>query len=129
MGHTTMNRQLKIDHIVITTSDVKACIAFYEVLGFQAKEANNRYELFQNDFKINVHLVGKELKPNAHLAKPGTLDICFEIEEQLEVWQALLREKAIPVSEILQKQGVRGAMRSFYLRDPDQNLIELCEYE
>ncbi|MEG0339570.1 MAG: hypothetical protein RR573_06595 [Oscillospiraceae bacterium] len=55
----------KVDHIVITTAKLSACIAFYEALGFRAQDAGGRWELFSGDFKINVHSRGHELEPKA----------------------------------------------------------------
>ena len=38
-------------------------------------------------------------------------------------------KKGYPVeTEILEKHGARGNMRSFYLRDPDGNLVEISSY-
>lgn len=119
----------KIDHIVLTTSNIEACLAFYEMLGFRVKKDGQRYALLQKDFKINVHLQGHELQPHAHLAKPGTLDICFALEGDLIDCQEELRKLGIAVSEIGVKCGSNGKMKSFYFRDPDHNLIELCSYE
>lgn len=118
----------KIDHFVIVTSNIKASIAFYTLLGFQCRQAHGRYEFFLNDFKINVHLQGQELLPNASLAKPGTLDMCFEVGNALEDIINILQAHHYEVTPIASKSGVYGSMQSCYTRDPDGNLIELCVY-
>ncbi|MEG0026702.1 MAG: VOC family protein [Raoultibacter sp.] len=120
----------KIDHIVITTADITACINFYEALGFIAHDAGGRWELFSGDFKINVHLLGHELEPKARTIQTGSADLCFEIQGTIKDCRNMLMEKEIFHNlEIVVRHGVRGEMHSLYLRDPDGNLIELCSYE
>lgn len=122
------NMKLKIDHFVIVTQDIQRCCSFYQRLGFKAVDCDVRYELYKDDFKINVHIQGKELHPNAYIAEPGTLDICFEINEDLEVCRKQFQGAGYDPTNIGCKSGVKGKMQSFYVRDPDQNLIELCSY-
>lgn len=120
----------KVDHMVITTANLPACIAFYEALGFRAQDAGGRWELFSGDFKINVHNKGHELEPKAKNVQTGSADFCFEIEGDLALYRATLMEREIAIElGIVTRHGVRGEMRSLYLRDPDGNLIELCSYE
>lgn len=120
----------KIDHIVITTAIPQACIAFYEKLGFRVKDAEGRYELYAGDFKINVHILGKELLPHAGFVQTGSADICFELDGNIEDFKTLLDSKNIPIAlGIVIRTGVRGKMKSIYLRDPDHNLIEFSQYD
>ena len=119
----------KIDHIVITTAHPSQCLSFYEKLGFAARNAGGRYELFAGDFKINVHVKGKELTPHAAKVRPGSADLCFEIDCGLESCRERLEAKGLCVElGIVGRTGVKGGMRSIYLRDPDGNLVELCSY-
>lgn len=120
----------KIDHLVITTADIKKCLTFYDKLGFNIKSTNNRYELYAGDFKINVHILGKELLPHAENIQIGSTDLCFEIASNLQDFQTHLQEKNIAIEMgIVARTGVRGAMNSIYLRDPDGNLLEFCSYQ
>ncbi|MFI3174288.1 MAG: VOC family protein [Bacillota bacterium] len=120
----------KIDHMVITTKNPAAIISFYETIGFLSREQNNRIELFVGDFKINVHTLGQELLPCAKNVQIGCNDFCFEVEERIEQVYDSLLENGVPLeSEIVTRHGVRGQMKSIYLRDPDGNLIELSSYE
>lgn len=120
----------KIDHIVITTANLEACIGFYEALGFSVRDALGRYELFAGDFKINVHVCGAELSPHAGHVQPGSADLCFELEGGIDAFKADLERAGIPIElGVVERHGVRGNMRSVYLRDPDKNLIEFCSYE
>lgn len=119
----------KIDHLVITTQDVERCKKFYTALGFCWQEGGGRYELFAGDFKINVHVIGSELKPNAKNAAAGSSDVCFEIEGNLETVKLDLAQKGIHTElGIVERTGAKGKMLSVYLRDYDGNLIELSSY-
>lgn len=119
----------KIDHLVITTSNMEKCIAFYEMLGFHAQDAGGRWELFAGDFKINVHHLHHELEPKAANVQIGSADLCFEINGSLETYKKFLMDKEIKIEEVIvHRYGVKGKMSSLYLRDPDGNLIELCSY-
>lgn len=120
----------KIDHIVITTASPQRCIEFYKKLGFDAKDAGGRFELYAGDFKINVHIKGNELQPHAANVQTGSADLCFEIEESIERFQEMLEQKGLTLElGIVRRTGVRGPMQSIYLRDPDENLLEFSSYE
>lgn len=121
---------LKVDHMVITTGDLAACLAFYKALGFRAQDAGGRWELFSGDFKINVHSKGHEVEPKAGHVQTGSADFCFETGCSIVGFRDMLIQKGIDIElGIVTRHGVRGEMRSIYLRDPDENLIELCGYE
>ena len=118
----------KIDHLVITTTDIEACLTFYQAIGFTCRCISGRYELFAGDFKINVHCKGKELYPHAAYVQCGSADICFEVE-QIEKVKEHLEKQAIQIDEgIVERTGVKGAMKSIYIRDPDGNLLEFSSY-
>ncbi|MEG1755452.1 MAG: VOC family protein [Clostridia bacterium] len=120
----------KIDHMVITTAKLSDCIAFYEALGFRAQDADGRWELFSSDFKINVHCKGQELEPKAENVQTGSADFCFEIDGSLAACRDELTKSGLEIElGIVTRHGIRGEMKSLYLRDPDGNLIELCSYE
>lgn len=120
----------KVDHIVITTSDIEICLAFYKKLGFYAKNAGGRYELFAGDFKINVHILGKELSPHAQNIRIGSADLCFEINGSIEKYRKELESNGLQIElGVVERTGRNGVMHSIYLRDPDGNLVEFCSYE
>ena len=119
----------KIDHLVITTAQPEKLLPFYEALGFTAKEDGGRYALFAGNFKINVHIKGRELSPHAAHIVPGSADLCFEVTGPLANFKETLLAKGLTVElGIVDRNGVRGKMQSIYLRDPDCNLIEFCCY-
>jgi catechol 2,3-dioxygenase-like lactoylglutathione lyase family enzyme len=120
-----------IDHVVLTTRDLPACLRFYaEVLGmkhetFQTPQQTRIALKFGNQ-KINVHEWGKEFSPRAHVAAPGTLDLCFIASSTLEEVIAKLKSANIPILEgPVMKTGATSKIRSVYVRDPDLNLVEI----
>lgn len=119
----------KIDHFVITTAHEQECLAFYKALDFKLKDAGGRYELYTGDFKINVHLKGRELEPKAMHVQTGSQDFCLEVEGSLDVCKEQLLKAGIKFETgIVPRNGTKGPMQSVYMRDPDGNLVELCSY-
>jgi len=120
-----------IDHIVLTTRDKQACIRFYtEVLGMQMSAfrtpTEERFAFKFGSQKINVHEWGKEFSPRAHVAAPGTLDLCFIASMPLEeVIEKLTSSKIRILEGPVAKTGATGPIRSVYVRDPDLNLVEI----
>jgi catechol 2,3-dioxygenase-like lactoylglutathione lyase family enzyme len=120
-----------IDHIVLTTRDKQACIRFYtEVLGMQMSTfrtpTEERFAFKFGSQKINVHEWGKEFSPRAHVAAPGTLDLCFIASMPLEEVIRKLTSSKIQILEgPVAKTGATGPIRSVYVRDPDLNLVEI----
>lgn len=119
-----------IDHLVITTDNLDACLDFYErILGMQKEVKDGRYVLRFGSCKFNLHTRPAEFLPAAQYPTPGSLDLCLEIEEDMEQILSELQGTQAPlVTGIVERTGARGPMRSIYLRDPDGNLVELCSY-
>ncbi|HEX6317819.1 MAG TPA: hypothetical protein VFZ84_03015, partial [Burkholderiales bacterium] len=79
--------------------------------------------------KINLHEWGREFTPRAHVAAPGTLDLCFIAAVPLEEVVNRLAQMRVPVLEgPVGKTGATGPIRSVYVRDPDLNLVEISVY-
>ncbi len=125
----------RVDHIVLTTREMDACIRFYTgVLGMKLEKfrtpTEERLALKFGSQKINLHEWGREFEPRAHVAVPGALDLCFIAAVPLEKVIERLREEKIRILEgPVNKTGAMGAMQSVYVRDPDLNLIEISVYE
>ncbi len=121
----------RIDHIVLTTRDREGCIRFYtEVLGMQLESfrtpTEERWALKFGRQKINLHEWGKEFTPRAHVAAPGTLDLCFLAAIPLEQVIERLQRANVPILEgPVPKTGATSKLRSVYVRDPDLNLVEI----
>ena len=123
-----------IDHIVLTTRDKDACLRFYtEILGMKLEKfrtpTEERLALKFGRQKINVHEWGKEFEPRAHVAAPGTLDLCFIASVSLDEVAKKLKANGVPILEgPVAKTGAMGPMKSVYVRDPDLNLVEISVY-
>jgi catechol 2,3-dioxygenase-like lactoylglutathione lyase family enzyme len=122
-----------IDHIVLTTRDLAACIRFYsEVLGMKLERfrtpTEERLALKFGNQKINLHEWGKEFSPRAHVAVPGSLDLCFIAAVPLDQVIEKLKQVNVRIVEgPVAKTGAVSKLRSVYVRDPDLNLIEISE--
>ena len=120
-----------LDHIVLTTRDLDGCIRFYrDVLGMKLSNFDTpqgkRMALGFGAQKMNIHEWGKEFTPRAHVAAPGTLDLCFIAAVPLDEVIAKLKGSGVPIIEgPVMKTGAAGPIRSVYVRDPDLNLIEI----
>lgn len=120
-----------LDHLVLTTTDEAACVAFYTgVLGMQLETFGAGRKAFRfGNQKINLHVKGSEFEPKAHLPVPGALDLCFIASRPLaQVIDALQAGGQTIVEGPVLRTGAAGRIRSVYLRDPDLNLIEISEY-
>jgi catechol 2,3-dioxygenase-like lactoylglutathione lyase family enzyme len=122
-----------VDHIVLTTRDLAGCVKFYtEVLGMKLEKfqtpTETRLALKFGNQKINLHEWGREFTPRAHVAAPGTLDLCFIAAVPLEQVIARLKSASVPILEgPVTKTGAVSKLRSVYVRDPDLNLVEISE--
>jgi catechol 2,3-dioxygenase-like lactoylglutathione lyase family enzyme len=118
-----------IDHVVLTTRDLPACVRFYtEGLGMTLETfAGDRQALKFGRQKINLHVYGRELEPKAHLPVPGSQDWCFLASVPMDEVLARLAAVGIPIVEgPVKRTGAQCALRSVYVRDPDLNLIEIA---
>ena len=124
-------RVVSLDHLVITVQDIPRSIKFYvEILGMQEVTfGNNRKALSFGRQNINLHKFGEEFETKAASPLPCSAVLCFIIVGPLEEFIKHLNDNNI---EILQgpvaRTGALGAINSVYIRDPDQNLIELSSY-
>ena len=122
-----------IDHIVLTTRDLAACIRFYtEVLGMKLERfrtpTEERLALKFGSQKINLHEWGKEFSPRAHVAVPGSIDLCFIAAAPLDDVISRLNQLQVKIIEgPVAKTGAVSKLRSVYVRDPDLNLVEISE--
>jgi len=122
----------RLDHLVITCRDIEITAAWYQrVLGME-REAfgpENRTALKFGGQKINLHEAGREFRPNAAQAAPGTQDLCFVTTVQPMDIVAHLHDCRVAVLEgPVRRTGALGPITSVYCRDPDGNLIEISTY-
>ena len=120
---------IKIDHIVLTVTDVESTARFYESTLGMIRETSGagRVALTFGNQKINLHEYGKEFNPRAAHAVPGSEDLCFITDTKLEIAMDHVRSKGIKIVEgPVTRTGAAGKIVSFYFRDPDGNLIEVA---
>jgi catechol 2,3-dioxygenase-like lactoylglutathione lyase family enzyme len=121
----------RLDHLVLTVTDVDRSVSFYtRVLGMrEVTFRGGRKALVFGSSKINLHQAGHEFEPKAALPTPGSGDLCLIVDDDLDSVQAQLAEAGVAV-EVgpVERTGAMGEMISVYIRDPDQNLVELSNY-
>jgi catechol 2,3-dioxygenase-like lactoylglutathione lyase family enzyme len=124
-----------VDHLVLTTANESACLDFYtRVLGMKLEgfiggtpPVERKAFKFGNQ-KINLHIKGKEFEPKADIPTPGSLDLCFIADRPLVQVIEKLNKESWPIIEgPIIRTGATSKINSVYLRDPDQNLIEISE--
>ncbi|CAI7583751.1 unnamed protein product [Penicillium manginii] len=128
-----------LDHLVLTVRSIPEAVAFYttnlgmrhEVFTSPKDPSVERHALLFGSQKINLHLSGKEFEPKAQNVKPGSADLCFLTDENVEKVLQAFRDARIDVledSRVVERTGAVGKIRSVYVRDPDGNLIEISNY-
>ncbi len=121
-------RFVGIDHIVMTVKSIEKTLEFYcNVIGMQEITfGKGRKALLCGQQKINLHEAGKEFEPKAARPTPGSIDLCILSETPLSTIQKELEKKGIVIIEgPVQRTGAKGKILSLYIRDPDENLIEI----
>lgn len=124
-----------LDHLVLTTANESACIDFYtRVLCMKLESfiggtppVERKAFTFGNQ-KINLHIKGREFEPKANIPMPGALDLCFISDRPLSAVINHLANEDWPIIEgPVVRTGATSKINSIYVRDPDQNLIEISE--
>lgn len=121
----------RIDHLVLTVADIPRTVDFYQrVLGMRHQVfGEGRSALAFGQQKLNLHQAGRELEPKAAHPLPGAIDLCLVTTWPLERLLAHLAAEGVAVEEgPVRRTGALGPIESVYVRDPDDNLIEIGRY-
>jgi len=121
----------RLDHIVLTVSDIDATCAFYErVLGMRPLTfAGDRRALAFGRSKINLHPAGNEYEPKARVPAVGAGDFCLIAEGTMDDLVAHLAAEGVETFDgPSPRSGALGTLNSIYFRDPDGNLVEVSVY-
>ena len=119
-----------LDHLVITVADSDRTVAFYrDVLGMDVEMFGNgrlAIRIGQNQ-KINIHVAGQEISPHAKAPTTGSADLCFiALMPITDIVEGLAKQEVPIELGPVMRTGALGALLSIYLRDPDNNLIEVA---
>ncbi|MBO8209581.1 VOC family protein [Acinetobacter nosocomialis] len=117
-----------LDHLVLTVTSIENTCNFYQtVLGFEVITfKGDRKALKFGNQKINLHQQGNEFKPKALQPTPGSADLCFISDTPISEVVAHLNQLNIQIEEgPVERTGAMHPILSVYIRDPDQNLIEI----
>jgi catechol 2,3-dioxygenase-like lactoylglutathione lyase family enzyme len=125
----------RIDHIVLTVTDIELTTQWYElVMGFEREffvgpEGQPRHALRFGQLKINLQDKATETPTKARVPTIGSGDFCLIASGPLDDFISHLQNigVAIDVGPV-PRRGALGPIRSVYLRDPDDNLVEVAEY-
>ena len=120
-----------IDHLVLTVKDIEKSCAFYsQVLGMdEITFGHGRKALSLGKQKINLHQKGQEIEPKAFQPMPGSMDLCLIVNNPIEDVVAHVSICGVAIIEgPVERTGAMGKITLVYIRDPDQNLIELSVY-
>jgi catechol 2,3-dioxygenase-like lactoylglutathione lyase family enzyme len=121
----------RIDHLVLTVKDIDETCDFYrDILGMEVEEFSARRKALKfGNQKLTLHQKGRGFEPQTHKPTPGAIDICFIVAESIEQVKLELESKNILIEGMVERRGAAGKIHSIYFRDPDQNLIEVCNYK
>ncbi|MDC5314518.1 VOC family protein [Acinetobacter baumannii] len=117
-----------LDHLVLTVSNIETTCHFYQtVLRFEVITfKGNRKALQFGNQKINLHQQGNEFEPKALQPTPGSADLCFLSDTPISEVVAHLNQLNVQIEEgPVERTGAMHPILSVYIRDPDQNLIEI----
>ena len=121
----------RIDHFVLTVASIQTTCDFYSrVLGMSVVTfGQGRKALLFGRQKINLHEAGHEFEPKAATPLPGSADLCFIVDERPDDLGRRLHLLGVTIElGPVPRDGAIGTLTSFYLRDPDGNLVELSSY-
>ena len=121
-----------LDHLVLTVADIGRTCEFYNrVLGFEIVTFGpGKKAVAFGQQKFNLHRAGSEFEPKALHPTPGSADLCLITSLPLETVVERLATAGVTIEEgPVPRTGAKGLMLSVYIRDPDQNLIEIASYE
>lgn len=128
-----------IDHWVLVVKDLEETFAFYRKLGLEAgwqERPGGRGKRpiirISDTQKLNLYVVDRYETESPTFAPgyaTGSADFCLRWEGSVQEAQDFLEKAGVPaLHEPAARSGAQGPATSLYVRDPDDNLIELMIY-
>lgn len=122
----------KVDHLVLTVTDVEQAVEFYErVLGMSAVTLpGGRRAVRFGAQTVKLHAASELVEPTAMHPVPGSANVCLLVTNAISEVQEHLRAHDVRIEEgPVSRTGSLGSITSLYVRDPDGNLIEVARYD
>jgi catechol 2,3-dioxygenase-like lactoylglutathione lyase family enzyme len=128
-----------IDHWVLVVKDLEATFAFYRKLGLEARwqerpggRGKRPIIRISETQKLNLYVVDRyEIESPTHAPgyALGSADFCLKWNGTVQQAQDFLKQAGVTVLDgPVARSGALGPGTSLYVRDPDNNLIELITY-
>ena len=121
-----------IDHFVLTVRNIEKSVRFYrDTLGCPIITfRDNRFAVQIGSSKINLHQADSPIVPHASVPTSGSADFCLLTDSSVGEIQNYLLSQNIEIElGPVGRTGAAGPITSFYIRDPDGNLIEISSLE
>ncbi len=121
----------RLDHLVLTVADIARTCDFYaKVLGMEVIHfGEERTALRFGRQKINLHAADAIPGLVADRPTTGSGDLCFITEVPIAEVVTHLNACGVPIiAGPGPRAGAIGTIQSVYIRDPDQNLVEISNY-
>jgi glyoxylase I family protein len=128
-------RLLGLHHVTLIVADLDRTTAFYRDLlglalvreGVNDDDPDARHFWFGDAHGTAGTLMSFMEYPEMEAAKVGVgsvhhVALSVASSEELEAWRDYLRSRSIDCTDVFE----RGGLRSIYLRDPDQNIVEIA---
>lgn len=125
---------INLDHIVLTVKNLNLSIKFYnQIIGLPIihEQTNSNFASLKCG-KSLLRLRKVENNVNAIVASKlavGVYDFCLETNASVKSIISNYNKHNIPIElGPITKHGAKGKMTSIYVRDPDNNLVEVSTY-
>lgn len=125
---------VNLDHMVVTVNNLEKSKNFYHnIIGLPLKAAEtttDHVSLICGNSLLRLRRVDNQV--NAIVSEnlvPGSFDFCLESADDIDMVVKQLKNNQIKIElGPVTKHGFKGKMTSVYFRDPDNNLVEICNY-
>lgn len=127
-------RVKRLDHIVLTVSDIAKATRFYHEtfdMPIISEQTTSEVTTLRCGHQlIRLQKVDRSTNLKAKNPTAGSADLCIVVGDKIsDVENHLKSYFASIVAGPIKKLGSEGEMTSLYVTDDDQNLIEIASYK